>query len=51
VVEAVADPEAPPIPPHITLQQGKSLLEAVLKGDPARGEIIKQAWRQALDGC
>ena len=48
-MEAVTDPEVPPLPPHITFQQGKALLEAILKGDPARGEIIQQAWRQMLD--
>jgi pyruvate dehydrogenase (quinone) len=49
VVEAVADPEVPPLPPHITFQQGKSMLESILKGDPARGEMIKQSWRQLVD--
>ncbi|MFL5272881.1 MAG: thiamine pyrophosphate-dependent enzyme, partial [Anaeromyxobacteraceae bacterium] len=49
VLEAVTDPEVPPLPPHITLKQGKSLLEAILKGDPARGEIIKESWRQLVD--
>jgi pyruvate dehydrogenase (quinone) len=49
VVEAVADPEVPPLPPHITFQQGRSMLESILKGDPARGEMIKQSWRQLVD--
>ncbi|HET9597812.1 MAG TPA: thiamine pyrophosphate-requiring protein [Anaeromyxobacteraceae bacterium] len=49
LVEVVADPEVPPLPPHITFQQGKSMLEAILKGDPARGEMIKQSWRQVVD--
>ncbi len=49
VVEAITDPEVPPLPPHITFQQGKNLLEAILKGDPARGEIIRQSWRQMVD--
>jgi len=49
VVEAVTDPEVPPLPPHITVDQGKKLLEAILKGDPARGEIIRQSWRQMVD--
>jgi pyruvate dehydrogenase (quinone) len=49
VVEAVTDPEVPPLPPHITFKQGKSMLEAILKGDPARGEMIKQSWRQLVD--
>jgi pyruvate dehydrogenase (quinone) len=49
VVEAITDPEVPPLPPHITFDQGKKLLEAILKGDPARGEIIRQSWRQLVD--
>ncbi len=49
VVEAITDPEVPPLPPHITFQQGKNLLESILKGDPARGEIIRQSWRQMVD--
>ena len=49
VVEAITDPEVPPLPPHITFQQGKNLLEAIAKGDPARGEIIRQSWRQMVD--
>ncbi len=46
VVEAITDPEVPPLPPHITFEQAKSLMQAILKGDPNRGEIIRQAWKQ-----
>ena len=28
------DPEVPPIPPHATYEQMKSMAEAILKGDP-----------------
>ncbi len=49
VIEAITDPEVPPLPPHITFQQGKNLLESILRGDPARGEIIRQSWRQMVD--
>ncbi len=46
VYEAVTDPEVPPLPPHITLEQAKALSSALLSGDPATGEIIKQAFKQ-----
>jgi pyruvate dehydrogenase (quinone) len=49
VVEAVTDPEVPPLPPHITLEQGKALLRSILKGDPDRGAVIRQAWKQVAD--
>jgi pyruvate dehydrogenase (quinone) len=50
VVEAVTDPEVPPLPPHITFEQGKSLMQAILKGDPERGAIIRNSWREIVDG-
>jgi pyruvate dehydrogenase (quinone) len=46
VYEAVTDPEVPPLPPHITLEQAKALSSALISGDPATGEIIKQAFKQ-----
>ncbi len=46
VYEAVTDPEVPPLPPHITLEQAKALSSALLGGDPAAGEIIRQAFKQ-----
>ncbi len=44
--EAVTDPEVPPLPPHITIEQAKALTSALVKGDPAAGEIIKQSFKQ-----
>jgi pyruvate dehydrogenase (quinone) len=43
LVEAVTDPEVPPLPPHIPLEQAKKLFSALRKGDPARREIIAQS--------
>ncbi len=34
VLEAITDPEVPPLPPHITLEQAKALTSAILSGDP-----------------
>jgi pyruvate dehydrogenase (quinone) len=49
VVEAVTDPEVPPLPPHITFEQARYFLAAILKGDPNRGALIRQAWRDAVE--
>ncbi|HEX8907941.1 MAG TPA: thiamine pyrophosphate-requiring protein [Anaeromyxobacteraceae bacterium] len=49
VVEAVTDPEVPPLPPHITVAQAKGMLSSILKGDPERGAMIRRAWRQMTD--
>jgi pyruvate dehydrogenase (quinone) len=34
VLEVKTDPEVPPLPPHITLQQAKNFSLALMKGDP-----------------
>jgi pyruvate dehydrogenase (quinone) len=46
VYEAVTDPEVPPLPPHITIEQAKALTSALLKGDPSAGQIVKQSFKQ-----
>ena len=43
VLEAVTDPEVPPLPPHITLEQAKAFTFALGKGDPARGQVVRQS--------
>jgi pyruvate dehydrogenase (quinone) len=43
VYEAVTDPEVPPLPPHIELEQAKKLASALARHDPAAGEIVRQA--------
>jgi pyruvate dehydrogenase (quinone) len=48
VFEVVTDPEVPPLPPHITLEQAHAFASAVLHGDPSRGEMIKQSIRQKM---
>ncbi|PYQ27732.1 MAG: pyruvate oxidase [Acidobacteria bacterium] len=41
VVEAVVDPYEPPMPPKIKPEQALHLAEALAKGEPARGKILK----------
>jgi len=48
VLEAVTDPEVPPLPPHVTFEQAKNLAGALASGDPARGAIIRQALKGKL---
>jgi pyruvate dehydrogenase (quinone) len=50
VLEAITDPEVPPLPPHITLEQARHLAEAVVHGDPDRGSVIRQSLRQMVAG-
>lgn len=49
VLEVKTDPEVPPLPPHITLQQAKNFSLALMKGDPDEGGVIRGAARQALE--
>ena len=49
VLEVKTDPEVPPLPPHITLQQAKNFSLALMKGDPNEGGVIKGAARQVLE--
>jgi pyruvate dehydrogenase (quinone) len=49
VLEAVTDPEVPPLPPHITLEQAKALSSALLAGDPSASRIVKQAFKQKAE--
>lgn len=49
VLEVKTDPEVPPLPPHITLQQAKNFSLALMKGDPDETGVIKGAARQVLE--
>ena len=49
VYEAVADPEVPPLPPHITIEQAKAFMSALAGGDPDAGRIIRQSFKQKVE--
>jgi pyruvate dehydrogenase (quinone) len=48
VYEAITDPEVPPLPPHIRVDQAKHMAKALVKGDPAAPDIAKQSLRGKL---
>jgi pyruvate dehydrogenase (quinone) len=48
VLEAITDPEVPPLPPHITLEQAKAMAGALAHGDPNAGEIVRQTVKQKV---
>jgi pyruvate dehydrogenase (quinone) len=50
VVDAMTDPEVPPLPPHITLKQARNFAISMAKGDPHRWRVIKQSARHMLTG-
>jgi pyruvate dehydrogenase (quinone) len=48
LIEAVTDPEVPPLPPHISFEQAKEMAIAMRKGDAHRGRIIRHTLRGKL---
>jgi pyruvate dehydrogenase (quinone) len=48
VIDAICDPDVPPLPPHITLEQARGYMSALIKGDPNEMGIIGQSAKQML---
>lgn len=48
ILDVRCDPDVPPIPPHATFDEAKSLVEAVLGGDDDAAGFIKQGVKQKL---
>ena len=48
VLEAIVDPSVPMLPPHITLEQARAYLMAILRGDPDAMRIIKASVKEVL---
>ncbi len=46
VVEAITDPDVPPLPPHITLKQARAFASTLMKGDPNETGILTQSLRE-----
>jgi pyruvate dehydrogenase (quinone) len=45
VYEVVTDPEVPPLPPHITLEQAKKFAVSIMKRDPNAVRMTKQSMK------
>lgn len=50
VLEVKTDPEVPPLPAHISLEQARKFMTALLKGDPDEGGVLRGAAKQVLAG-
>ena len=49
IIDALVDPDVPPLPPHIKFDQAKAYLKALFKGDPDGKGIIKQSFKDTLE--
>jgi pyruvate dehydrogenase (quinone) len=48
VIDAVCDPNVPPLPPHIRADQARSLVAALRKGDPEARGVVTQAFKEKI---
>jgi pyruvate dehydrogenase (quinone) len=48
VLEFKTDPEVPPLPSHISFDQAKTFMSAIVKGDPSEGSMLAGVARQVL---
>ena len=48
VLEVKCDPDVPPLPPQIGLEQAKNFMFFLAKGDPNQGSVIRDTARQVL---
>jgi pyruvate dehydrogenase (quinone) len=45
VLDVLVDPEVPPLPPHVTTEQAKAILSAIVQGDPGARRLIAATLR------
>jgi len=48
VVDALCDPNVPPLPPHITVKEARSFVSALRKGDPDMRGVITQSFKEKV---
>ncbi len=48
VLEVKTDPEIPPLPPHISLEQAKTFMNTLQQGDPDEAGVIRGSMSQVL---
>jgi pyruvate dehydrogenase (quinone) len=48
LLEVVTDPEVPPLPPHIRMEQAKGMASALMARDPAAKEMVKESVKGKL---
>src|SRR5579884_1811297 len=48
VLEAMVDPEVPPLPPHITLKQAQAFASTLWAGDPGEWQVIKETAKEVM---
>jgi pyruvate dehydrogenase (quinone) len=50
LIDAITDPNVPPLPPHISFEQARQFMSSMVKGDPDLVGMVKQATKQFVEG-
>jgi len=50
LVEALTDPAVPMLPPHISVEQTKHFMSALVHGDSDAWDMVKQTYKDVVDG-
>ncbi|HYY03076.1 MAG TPA: thiamine pyrophosphate-requiring protein [Gaiellaceae bacterium] len=48
VVDALCDPNVPPLPPHITVKEAKAFASALRRGDPDMRDVVTQSFKEKI---
>jgi pyruvate dehydrogenase (quinone) len=49
LIEAITDPEIPPLPPHIRFEQASKMAQSIVGGEPHSGRIMRNSLKGKLD--
>jgi pyruvate dehydrogenase (quinone) len=49
LIEAVTDPEVPPLPPHISFEQAINFTKSVIKGDSGTARMLLQTFKDTIE--
>jgi pyruvate dehydrogenase (quinone) len=49
LIEAITDPEIPPLPPHIRFEQASKMAQALAKGEPHGARIMRNSLKGKVD--
>jgi pyruvate dehydrogenase (quinone) len=49
LIEAITDPEIPPLPPHIRFEQASKMAQAIAHGEPHAARIMRNALKGKVD--
>jgi pyruvate dehydrogenase (quinone) len=48
VLEVKTDPEVPPLPPHVTIDQARQFMRTLMEGDPQERNVIVDTAKQVM---